>query len=226
VRQPLRGLRHFAGLDPPEAQVVKGTGLSGVLVGERPSVCRWPYGTREDLHQRAFSARCSPLDSFFATFLSACTMRRCSSAAGHNSRAAFHRPALPLVRQGGGVVLWVGPSVDTGRVARVGEQVGGELAESRDGLLVLRKVRPTPQGFPLRTGVASKRPLDSVPRRRRRSTSTGGRPQERGSRPKSSQSSYLSRASSWSASSTTGMEAIDGRVPAGTNASPPCDGSR
>jgi 16S rRNA (guanine527-N7)-methyltransferase len=66
---------------------------------------------------------------------------------------------LPLVRTGGAVVLWAGPSVDTERVARVAEQVGGELAEVRDGLLVLRKVRPTPQGFPRRTGVASKRPL-------------------------------------------------------------------
>ena len=67
---------------------------------------------------------------------------------------------LPLVRPGGAVVLWVGPSVDRARVARVAEQVGGELAESSGGLLVLRKVRPTPQGFPRRTGVASKRPLD------------------------------------------------------------------
>lgn len=67
---------------------------------------------------------------------------------------------LPLVRPGGAVVLWVGPSVDRERVARVAEQIGGELAESRDGLLVLRKVRPTPEGFPRRTGVASKRPLD------------------------------------------------------------------
>jgi 16S rRNA (guanine527-N7)-methyltransferase len=67
---------------------------------------------------------------------------------------------LPLVRPGGAVVLWVGPTADTKRVARVAEQVGGELAESRDGLLVLRKVAPTPEGFPRRTGVASKRPLD------------------------------------------------------------------
>ena len=66
---------------------------------------------------------------------------------------------LPLVREGGAVVLWVGPSVDTERVSRVAELVGGELAESRDGLMVLRKVRPTPDGFPRRTGVASKRPL-------------------------------------------------------------------
>jgi 16S rRNA (guanine527-N7)-methyltransferase len=66
---------------------------------------------------------------------------------------------LPLARPGGAVVLWVGASVDTDRVARVAEQVGGELAESRDGLLLLRKVRPTPEGFPRRTGAASKRPL-------------------------------------------------------------------
>ena len=59
---------------------------------------------------------------------------------------------LPLVREGGVVVLWVGPTADTERVARVAEQLGGELAESRDGLLVLRKVRPTPDGFPRRTG--------------------------------------------------------------------------
>jgi 16S rRNA (guanine527-N7)-methyltransferase len=66
---------------------------------------------------------------------------------------------LPLVRTGGAAVLWVGPSVDAERIARVAEELGAELADSRDGLLVLRKVRPTPQGFPRRAGVASKRPL-------------------------------------------------------------------
>ena len=44
---------------------------------------------------------------------------------------------LPLVRPGGAAVLWVGPSADLERVARVAEQVGGELAEHRDGLLDL-----------------------------------------------------------------------------------------
>jgi 16S rRNA (guanine527-N7)-methyltransferase len=66
---------------------------------------------------------------------------------------------LPLVRVGGVAVLWVGATVDEERVARVAEQVGGELAQNRDGLLVLRKVRATPTGFPRRTGVARKRPL-------------------------------------------------------------------
>jgi 16S rRNA (guanine527-N7)-methyltransferase len=67
---------------------------------------------------------------------------------------------LPLVRPGGAAILWVGPSVDLEHVRRVALQVGGELAANRDGLLVLRKVRPTPAGFPRRTGVARKRPLD------------------------------------------------------------------
>jgi 16S rRNA (guanine527-N7)-methyltransferase len=66
---------------------------------------------------------------------------------------------LPFVRQGGAVVLWVGPSAEPDRVARVAERIGGELAETHDGLLVLRKVKPTPAGFPRRTGVARKRPL-------------------------------------------------------------------
>jgi 16S rRNA (guanine527-N7)-methyltransferase len=66
---------------------------------------------------------------------------------------------LPLVRPGGAAVLWVGPTADAAHVARVAEQLGAELAEERDGLLVLHKLRPTPAGFPRRTGVARKRPL-------------------------------------------------------------------
>jgi 16S rRNA (guanine527-N7)-methyltransferase len=66
---------------------------------------------------------------------------------------------LPLVSEGGAVVLWVGPSVDAARVARVADRLGGELAEERHGLLVLRKLRSTPAGFPRRSGVARKRPL-------------------------------------------------------------------
>jgi 16S rRNA (guanine527-N7)-methyltransferase len=66
---------------------------------------------------------------------------------------------LPLVKPGGGVVLWVGPSAQPGRVARVAELLGGELAESPQGFLVLRKLWPTPPGFPRRPGVARKRPL-------------------------------------------------------------------
>jgi 16S rRNA (guanine527-N7)-methyltransferase len=66
---------------------------------------------------------------------------------------------LPLVRPGGGVVLWVGPTADLEHVSRVARQIGGEVEANRRGVLVLRKVRPTPEGFPRRVGLAKKRPL-------------------------------------------------------------------
>ena len=78
---------------------------------------------------------------------------------------ALARPAtaaewcLPLVREGGAVVLWVGPTVDADATARAAERVGGELAESPPGFIVLRKTGPTPAGFPRRPGMAKKRPL-------------------------------------------------------------------
>jgi 16S rRNA (guanine527-N7)-methyltransferase len=66
---------------------------------------------------------------------------------------------LPLVRAGGAVVLWVGPSVELDRVARVAELIAGGEPENRHGLLVIPKLGPTPPGFPRRPGVARKRPL-------------------------------------------------------------------
>jgi 16S rRNA (guanine527-N7)-methyltransferase len=66
---------------------------------------------------------------------------------------------LPLVRQGGAVVLWVGPSAELERIARVADQLGAASPEERDGLVVIRKLKPTPPGFPRRSGLARKRPL-------------------------------------------------------------------
>lgn len=66
---------------------------------------------------------------------------------------------LPLVRPGGAVVLWIGPSADVEDVARVAPQLAAEVDGAHDGLLVLRKLAPTPPGFPRRTGLARKRPL-------------------------------------------------------------------
>ena len=43
---------------------------------------------------------------------------------------------LPLVRPGGAVVLWLGPSADLEAVARVAAQLGGGEPEERDGLVV------------------------------------------------------------------------------------------
>jgi 16S rRNA (guanine527-N7)-methyltransferase len=66
---------------------------------------------------------------------------------------------LPLVRSGGAAVLWVGPTAEREPVARAAEQLAADLDESPLGFLVLRKVGPTPAGFPRRVGVARKRPL-------------------------------------------------------------------
>ena len=66
---------------------------------------------------------------------------------------------LPLVRTRGVAILWVGETADRERVARVAARVGAELEREHDGLLVLRKLAPTPPGFPRRPGMAKKRPL-------------------------------------------------------------------
>jgi len=57
-------------------------------------------------------------------------------------------------------VLWVGPSAETDRAARVAQRLGGRLdGDAPDGFLLLRKLEPTPPGFPRRPGMARKRPL-------------------------------------------------------------------
>jgi 16S rRNA (guanine527-N7)-methyltransferase len=66
---------------------------------------------------------------------------------------------LPLVRPGGAVVLWLGPTAEVDRVARVAEVLAAAPPEDYDGLLVIRKLGPTPRGFPRRPGMARKRPL-------------------------------------------------------------------
>ena len=66
---------------------------------------------------------------------------------------------LPLVRPGGLALLWVGETAEREAVARVAELLGAVLESDADGLLALRKLAPTPQGFPRRPGMAKKRPL-------------------------------------------------------------------
>jgi 16S rRNA (guanine527-N7)-methyltransferase len=66
---------------------------------------------------------------------------------------------LPLARSGGAVVLWLGRSADLGTVGRVSTLLGGDLPQVRGGLVVLRKLAPTPPGFPRRAGMAKKHPL-------------------------------------------------------------------
>ena len=72
---------------------------------------------------------------------------------------------LPLVREGGRVVLLAG-AVDVEQAAAVAAAVGGGGPEvvvlpgsERRTLLVVPKVGPTPERFPRRPGAARKRPL-------------------------------------------------------------------
>jgi len=66
---------------------------------------------------------------------------------------------LPLVREGGLVVLWVGETLAPERVAVAATRLAGVLEPAPPGLLAIRKTGPTPPGFPRRPGVAKKRPL-------------------------------------------------------------------
>jgi 16S rRNA (guanine527-N7)-methyltransferase len=80
------------------------------------------------------------------------------------AKALAHPPTaaewcLPLVREGGGVVLWVGPSAEAAHVAAVAAKIAAEVVDAPEGFFVLRKTGPTPTGFPRRAGVAKKRPL-------------------------------------------------------------------
>jgi 16S rRNA (guanine527-N7)-methyltransferase len=66
---------------------------------------------------------------------------------------------LPLVAVGGTAILFVGPTADADAVARAAAKLGSEEPRAFGGFLVLRKVAPTPAGFPRRPGMARKRPL-------------------------------------------------------------------
>jgi 16S rRNA (guanine527-N7)-methyltransferase len=66
---------------------------------------------------------------------------------------------LALVRAGGAAVLWVGESADLKQLSTASEQLAGGAPEMRNGLVVVPKLGPTPEGFPRRPGVARKRPL-------------------------------------------------------------------
>ena len=67
--------------------------------------------------------------------------------------------ALPLVRPAGLLVLWVGPTAERDRIEIAAALLGGALESAPEGLVAIRKLEPTPPGFPRRPGMAKKRPL-------------------------------------------------------------------
>ena len=59
---------------------------------------------------------------------------------------------LPLVREGGLVVLWVGATADADASPRLPSGSAARVEPSPAGLLVIRKIGPTPPGFPAPDG--------------------------------------------------------------------------
>lgn len=79
------------------------------------------------------------------------------------TRAAAKAPAaaeycIPLVREGGSL-LALAQFKDWDQARRAIGQLGGRLDGERSGVIVVRKIRPTPDQFPRRVGVPGKRPL-------------------------------------------------------------------
>jgi 16S rRNA (guanine527-N7)-methyltransferase len=66
---------------------------------------------------------------------------------------------LPLVRTGGAAILWVGPTADRDAIDRAAARLGSARESDSEGLVLVRKLEPTPPGFPRRPGIAKKRPL-------------------------------------------------------------------
>jgi 16S rRNA (guanine527-N7)-methyltransferase len=66
---------------------------------------------------------------------------------------------LPLVREGGGAILWIGASADVEAVHRAAGHLAADVRDAPPGFVVLAKTGPTPPGFPRRPGIARKRPL-------------------------------------------------------------------
>jgi 16S rRNA (guanine527-N7)-methyltransferase len=75
---------------------------------------------------------------------------------------------LPLVRPGGRLILWTGGLAELEPLQAVADMLGGAVESLHTGspgrhLLRVDKLRPTPERFPRRPGMARKRPLASLP---------------------------------------------------------------
>ena len=161
VDDALRALSVFAEFDGPIVDVGSGGGSPGIpLASVLPD--------REVTLLEAERRKCAFLEQWApsnARVVWGRAEEQPVDAYGVALAKALAQPAtavewcLPLVRPGGALVLWLGPSADLAVVGRVAEQVGGGEPEECAGLAVIRKLTATPPGFPRRVGVAKKRPL-------------------------------------------------------------------
>ena len=156
-REPRARSRRSSGFEGPIVDVGSGGGAPGIPLARA-------LPDREVTLLEATRRKCDFLERW------ARSSRTCASSAGapRSSRSTRYGVAvakalapppvaaewcLPLVAPGGAAVLFVGPSAEAdARRARSPSGSAGELAESPPGLLVLRKLEPTPPGFPRRPG--------------------------------------------------------------------------
>jgi 16S rRNA (guanine527-N7)-methyltransferase len=161
LEDALRAVELVRGFDGPIVDVGSGGGSPGIPLA-------FALPTREVTLLEAERRKCDFLERWAppnATVVWGRAEEQETDAFGVALAKALRQPpvavewTLPLVRPGGAAVLWLGPSADLAAVAAVSERLGGAPPEVHDGLVVLRKVAPTPPGFPRRVGVAKKRPL-------------------------------------------------------------------
>jgi 16S rRNA (guanine527-N7)-methyltransferase len=151
----------------PVVDVGSGGGSPGLpLAAARPDL-------RFDLLE-ATRRKCAFLETWAAAFENVAVV--CARAEEHARRAgreaygtavarALAAPevaaewCLPLLREGGRAVLFVGPAADEAAVAAAATLLGGELEDDPPGFLLVRKTSSTPDRFPRRPGLAKKRPL-------------------------------------------------------------------
>ena len=163
VDDALRGVEVVRGFDGPIVDVGSGNGSPGlVLAASLPD--REVTLLDSNLRKTAFLERAAA-DFPNVTVIRARAEEHETDRFGVAVAKALAPPAvalewvLPLIREGGAAVLWLGPSADLDALSRVSEQLGGSLVEERSGLAVACKIASTPAGFPRRPGLARKRPL-------------------------------------------------------------------
>jgi 16S rRNA (guanine527-N7)-methyltransferase len=84
----------------------------------------------------------------------------CACARALAAPPAAAELCLPFVAPAGRVILWLGQSATPAAVVPAAEALGGALIDSATGgLLVLEKRGATPDRFPRRPGVATRRPI-------------------------------------------------------------------
>jgi 16S rRNA (guanine527-N7)-methyltransferase len=163
VEDALRGVEVVSGFDGPIVDVGSGNGSPGLVLAA--SLPNREVALLESNRRKAVFLERAVADFSNVTVVRGRAEEQETERFGVAVAKALAPPAvalewvLPLIREGGAAVLWLGPSEDLAALSRVSGQLGGATVEEWNGLAVARKIAPTPAGFPRRPGIARKRPL-------------------------------------------------------------------